>query len=162
MHHYNRRCVVFKQNQISLNILFLCHILHIYQPVFSSWVLYFFLVSFVQSPFKEALRDLSCSSDPSELPSPGKKGPRQIKTGEKLHRTEWLLFCPPASTTLAQSWDITAHNKSPFSIFKLNLNEYWGFENQYWESLILIFKISPYIRSSRFTEHSRRFFSQFW
>ena len=99
---------------------------------FLVWVLYFFLVSFVQSPFKEALRDLSCSSDPSELPSPGKKGPRRIKTGEKLHRTEWLLFCPPASTTLAQSWDITAHNKSSFSIFKLNLNEYWGFEYQYW------------------------------
>ena len=112
---------------------------------FLVWVLYFFLVSFVQSPFKEALRDLSCSSDPSELPSPGKKGPRRIKTGEKLHRTEWLLFCPPASTTLAQSWDITAHNKSPFSIFKLNLIENWEFDYQYWESLILIFKISPYI-----------------
>ena len=55
---------------------------------FLVWVLYFFLVSFVQSPFKEALRDLSCSSDPSELPSPGKKGPWRIKTGEKLHRTE--------------------------------------------------------------------------
>ena len=134
------------------------HSLHL-SASFLVWVLYFFLVSFVQSPFKEALRVLSCSSDPSELPSPGKKDPRRIKTGEKLHRTEWLLFCPPASTTLAQSWDITAHNKSPFSIFKLNLNEYWGFEYQYWESLYWYSKYhltSP----SRFIEKLWKFPSQ--
>ena len=35
---------------------------------------YIFFVSFVQSPFKEALRDLSCSSDLSELAGPQEKG----------------------------------------------------------------------------------------
>ena len=44
---------------------------------------YIFFVSFVQSPFKEALRDLSCSSDLSELAVPREKGGRGIKTWRK-------------------------------------------------------------------------------
>ena len=45
---------------------------------------YIFFVSFVQSPFKEALRDLSWSSDLSELAVPREKGSgRRIKNSRK-------------------------------------------------------------------------------
>ena len=64
---------------------------HVFYPV---WRSYIFFVSFVQSPFKEALRDLSCSSDLSELAVPREKGSALDKNLQKNSIREWLLLAP--------------------------------------------------------------------
>ena len=99
---------------------------HVFCTVRRSYISF---VSFVQSPFKEALRDLSCSSDLSELALPREKGSASDKNLQKNSIREWLLLAPrhqPPSLNLGIlqcQW----YNKSPpnsFSISRIE-SEQW-------------------------------------
>ena len=119
---------------------------HVFYPV---WRSYIFFVSFVQSPFKEALRDLSCSSDLSELAVPWEKGSALDKNLQKNSIREWLLLAPrhqPPSLNLGILQNCTTNPPQiPFPFRKLNLNSGCGFEYRWWRCNIQIFKISLYL-----------------
>ena len=112
------------------------------------WRSYIFFVSFVQSPFKEALRDLSCSSDLSELAVPREKGSALDKNLQKNSIREWLLLAPRHQPPSLNLGILLLYNKSPqirFPFRKLNLNRGCGFEYRLWRCNIQIFKISLYL-----------------